>query len=60
MTGQFPRVVLAGLRGGSGKTLLAIGLASCLRKEGLTVSPFKKGPDFIGAGWLALAAGREC
>jgi cobyrinic acid a,c-diamide synthase len=60
MTGQFPRVVLAGLRGGSGKTLLALGLASCLRKEGLKVSPFKKGPDFIDAGWLSLAAGREC
>lgn len=60
MTGQFPRVVLAGLRGGSGKTLLALGLASCLRKEGFKVSTFKKGPDFIDAGWLALATGREC
>ncbi len=60
MTGQFPRVVLAGLRGGSGKTLLALGLASYLRKEGFKVSPYKKGPDFIDAGWLALAAGREC
>lgn len=60
MTGQFPRVVLAGLRGGSGKTLLALGLASYLRKEGFKVSAFKKGPDFIDAGWLTLAAGREC
>ncbi len=60
MTGQFPRVVLAGLRGGSGKTLLAIGLASYLSKEGFKVSPFKKGPDFIDAGWLARAAGRAC
>jgi len=53
-------VVLAGLRGGSGKTLLAIGLASCLSREGFTVSPFKKGPDFIDSGWLARAAGRAC
>jgi cobyrinic acid a,c-diamide synthase len=60
MTGQFPRVVLAGLRGGSGKTLLSLGLASYLSREGFTVSPYKKGPDFIDAGWLALAAGRDC
>ncbi len=53
-------MVLAGLRGGSGKTLLALGLASYLSKEGFKVSPFKKGPDFIDAGWLSLAAGREC
>ena len=60
MARQFPRLVLAGLRGGSGKTLIALGLASYLRKEGFKVSAFKKGPDFIDAGWLALAAGREC
>ncbi len=60
MTGQFPRVILAGLRGGSGKTTLALGLASCLMKEGFKVSPYKKGPDFIDGGWLTLAAGREC
>jgi cellulose biosynthesis protein BcsQ len=33
MIEQFPRVILAALRGGSGKTLLALGLASCLMKE---------------------------
>jgi cobyrinic acid a,c-diamide synthase len=60
MIEQFPRVILAALRGGSGKTLLALGLASCLMKEGFKVSPYKKGPDFIDGGWLTLAAGREC
>jgi len=60
MTGQFPRVILAGLRGGSGKTLLALGLTSYLRKKNFRVSPFKKGPDFIDAAWLTFAAGREC
>jgi len=57
---QPPRVVLAGLRGGSGKTLLAVGLTSLWREKGLTVATFKKGPDFIDAGWLGFAAGRAC
>ncbi len=26
----------------------------------MAVAPFKKGPDFIDAGWLALAAGQPC
>ena len=30
------------------------------KKLGTQVSSFKKGPDYIDAGWLALAAGRPC
>jgi cobyrinic acid a,c-diamide synthase len=60
MTIQPPRVVLAGLRGGSGKTLLAVGLTSFWTAKGLTVRTFKKGPDFIDAGWLGFASGRAC
>ena len=26
----------------------------------MAIAPFKKGPDFIDAGWLALAAGQPC
>jgi len=51
---------MAGLRGGSGKTIMSIGLIRAWRKSGRFVSPFKKGPDYIDAGWLALAAGRPC
>jgi cobyrinic acid a,c-diamide synthase len=57
---QPPRVVLAGLRGGSGKTLLAVGLTSFWTAKGLTVRTFKKGPDFIDAAWLGFASGRAC
>ena len=60
MTYNIPRVVIAGLKGGSGKTTLSIGLTKAVRDRGLTVATFKKGPDYIDAGWLACASGRDC
>lgn len=54
------RILIAGLRGGSGKTIVSLSLIASWRKSGMAVIPFKKGPDFIDAGWLALAAGRPC
>ncbi|MES0446272.1 MAG: cobyrinate a,c-diamide synthase [Desulfobacterales bacterium] len=57
---DFPRIVIAALRGGSGKTILSIGIIAAWKKLGKQVSSFKKGPDYIDAGWLALAAGRPC
>jgi cobyrinic acid a,c-diamide synthase len=55
-----PRIVLAGLRGGSGKTFLTVGLTSLLHERGYIVSPFKKGPDFIDPAWISLSAGSQC
>jgi cobyrinic acid a,c-diamide synthase len=60
MDNSKPRVVIAGLRGGSGKTTLSLGLVAAWRQRGGEVVPFKKGPDYIDAGWLALAAGQPC
>jgi cobyrinic acid a,c-diamide synthase len=57
---NFPRVVIAALRGGSGKTVISIGVTAAARARGNAVAVFKKGPDYIDAGWLALAAGRPC
>lgn len=55
-----PGVVIAALRGGSGKTIFSVGIIAALRSLGKSIAPFKKGPDYIDAGWLALAAGRPC
>ena len=57
---ESPRLIIAALRGGSGKTILSIGIIAALSGRGKTVAAFKKGPDYIDAGWLALAAGRPC
>ncbi len=55
-----PRIVIAALRGGSGKTILSLGLIAAWREKGYRIAPFKKGPDFIDAGWMGLAAARPC
>jgi len=57
---DLPRIIVAALRGGSGKTILSIGLIAAWKKQNQSIAPFKKGPDYIDTGWLALAAGRPC
>ncbi|MBF0229550.1 MAG: cobyrinate a,c-diamide synthase [Desulfamplus sp.] len=56
----IPGVVVAGLKGGTGKTVISLGIAAAWTNIGIKVAPFKKGPDYIDAGWLAQAAGRPC
>ena len=54
---RLPRVVVAGLSGDSGKSLVALGLVRALSASGAKVAPFKKGPDYIDAAWLSAAGG---
>jgi len=56
----FPGLIISALRGGSGKTIFSVGIIAALVQSGKTIAPFKKGPDYIDAGWLALAAGQPC
>ena len=57
---DFPRILISALRGGAGKTIVSIGITAAWKEAGKHVTPFKKGPDYIDAGWLSLAAGRPC
>ena len=57
---RTPRLVVAGLSGDSGKTLVSLGLCRALADRGRVVQAFKKGPDYIDAAWLTAATGRPC
>ncbi len=57
VTSALPRLVVAGISGGGGKTIVSLGLLLAARRAGLDVRAFKKGPDYIDAAWLTWASG---
>jgi cobyrinic acid a,c-diamide synthase len=57
---MYPRILIAGIRGGAGKTTVALSVISLLVNKGLNVIAFKKGPDYIDSGWLSLFSKNPC
>jgi len=57
---NVPRLVIGAPQGRSGKTTFTLGLLRAFARQGMTVQPFKKGPDYIDASWHTAAAGCTC
>ena len=55
---KMPRLIIAGVSSGVGKTTLVSGMLAAFRTRDRKVQSFKVGPDYIDPGFHQLASGR--
>ncbi|GCE65123.1 cobyrinate a,c-diamide synthase [cyanobiont of Ornithocercus magnificus] len=52
--------IIAAPASGSGKTLVSLAVTAWARQRGMSLQPFKVGPDYLDAQLLSAAAGKPC
>ena len=57
---SYPRLMIASPHSGAGKTTVVCALIKALQNQGLTLSSFKSGPDFIDASYHSRVAKSPC
>ncbi|MBP3722446.1 MAG: cobyrinate a,c-diamide synthase, partial [Selenomonadaceae bacterium] len=57
---NLPRIVIAGVSSGTGKTTVTAGVLCALKKRNFSLASFKIGPDYIDPSYHELLSGAKC